>query len=92
MLPVRTAAGQDAQLNRAVITALAAELVFPMEEQPSPFFAETDLLDFPGARNRFELPLSITLKNPEEAVTNMLLRGKVAYLFDRFIALMEEGG
>lgn len=88
-LTIQTAAGQKAPLNRAIITALAAELVFPMEEQPSPFFAETDLLDFPGARNRFELPLSITLKNPEEAVTNMLLRGKVAYLFDRYVANQE---
>ncbi|MEM1232640.1 MAG: virulence factor SrfC family protein [Pseudomonadota bacterium] len=89
MLTVQTAAGQQAQLNRAIMTALAAELVFPMEIQPSPFFAETDLLDFPGARNRFELPLSITLRNPEEAVTNMFLRGKVAYLFDRYVANQE---
>lgn len=89
MLSVQTAAGQNGQLNRAVVTALAAELVFPMEEQPSPLFAETDLLDFPGARNRFEAPLSVTLRNPEEAVTNMLLRGKVAYLFDRYVSNQE---
>ena len=89
MLPVQTAAGQNGQLNRAVMTALAAELVFPMVEQPSPLFAETDLLDFPGARNRFEAPLTVTLRNPEEAVTEMLLRGKVAYLFDRFVANQE---
>lgn len=89
MLSIQTAAGQNGQLNRAVTTALAAELVFPMNEQPSPLFAETDLLDFPGARNRFEAPLSVTLRNPEEAVTNMLLRGKVAYLFDRYVSNQE---
>ena len=89
MLPVQTAAGQNGQLNRAVMTALAAELVFPMEQQPSPLFAETDLLDFPGARNRFEAPLSVTLRDPETAVTNMLLRGKVAYLFDRYVSNQE---
>lgn len=89
MLPVQTAAGQQGQLNRAVMTALAAELVFPMQDQPSPLFAETDLLDFPGARNRFEAPLTVTLRNPEEAVTNMLLRGKVAYLFDRYVSNQE---
>lgn len=89
MLNIQTAAGQNGQLNRAVTTALAAELVFPMDEQPSPLFAETDLLDFPGARNRFEAPLSVTLRNPEEAVTNMLLRGKVAYLFDRYVSNQE---
>lgn len=85
LLQIQTAAGKTASLNRAVICALAAELVFPMQTQPSDFFAETDLLDFPGARNRFELPLAKTLENPEEAVTNMLLRGKVAYLFDRYV-------
>lgn len=89
LLSVRTPSGKVAQMNRAVVCALAAELVFPMEEQPSDFFAETDLLDFPGARNRFELPLSKTLENPEEGVTNMLLRGKVAYLFDRYVANQE---
>ncbi|WP_158964925.1 virulence factor SrfC family protein [Chachezhania sediminis] len=88
-LTIRTAAGKVASLNRAVICALAAELVFPMMEQPSDFFAETDLLDFPGARNRFELPLAKTLEKPEEAVTNMLLRGKVSYLFDRYVANQE---
>lgn len=89
MLSIQTAAGQKCQLNRAIVTALAAELVFPMQEQPSPLFGETDLLDFPGARNRFEAPLSVTLRNPEEAVTNMLLRGKVAYLFDRYVSNQE---
>ncbi len=89
LLSVRTPGGKVAQLNRAVVCALAAELVFPMAEQPSDFFAETDLLDFPGARNRFELPLAKTLENPEEGVTNMLLRGKVAYLFDRYVANQE---
>ncbi|MEM9912786.1 MAG: virulence factor SrfC family protein [Pseudomonadota bacterium] len=89
LLKVQTPSGKTAQLNRAIICALAAELVFPMQSQPSDFFGETDLLDFPGARNRFELPLAKTLENPEEAVTNMLLRGKVAYLFDRYVANQE---
>lgn len=88
-LQVQTPSGKVTLLNRAIICALAAELVFPMETQPSEFFAETDLLDFPGARNRFELPLAKTLERPEEAVTNMLLRGKVAYLFDRYVANQE---
>ena len=89
LLKVQTASGKVTSMNRAVMCALAAELVFPMQEQPSDFFVDTDLLDFPGARNRFELPLAKTLENPEEAVTNMLLRGKVAYLFDRYVANQE---
>ena len=66
LLAIRTPDGKVVQMNRAIVCALAAELVFPMAEQPSDFFAGTDLLDFPGARNRFELPLSKTLENPEE--------------------------
>ena len=89
LLTLRAATGKTSQLNRAVICALAAELVFPMVDQPSEFFAETDLLDFPGARNRFELPLAKTLETPETGVVNMLLRGKVAYLFDRYVANQE---
>ena len=61
MLEVRTMQGQTTPLPRSVVCALAAELVFPMQTQPSPIFEETDLLDFPGARNRFERPLDQTL-------------------------------
>ncbi|WP_420024653.1 virulence factor SrfC family protein (plasmid) [Cereibacter azotoformans] len=88
-LALRTPGGKVAHLSRAVVCALAAELVFPMLEEPSPLFAQTDLLDFPGARNRFEQPLSRTLQTPAETVTQMLLRGKVAYLFDRYVANQE---
>ncbi len=72
-------------LPRAIVCALAAELIFPMQTQPSAFFADTDLLDFPGARNRFDQPLSKTLANPAATVSGLLLRGKVAYLFDRYV-------
>jgi hypothetical protein len=88
-LPIRTPLGKVVDLPRAIVCALAAELVFPMETQPSPLFGETDLLDFPGARNRFEQPLSKTLADPETAVAQLLLRGKVAYLFDRYVENQE---
>ena len=88
-LPVRAPSGRVAQLSRAMVCALAAELVFPMRNQPYDLFAETDLLDFPGARNRFEQSLAKTLKTPSETVPQMFLRGKVAYLFDRYVANQE---
>ena len=88
-LTLQTAAGRRESLDRAVVCALAAELVFPMESQPSPLFAETDLLDFPGARNRPQLPIPKLLADPGKALANMLLRGKVAYLFDRYVANQE---
>ncbi|GHF63559.1 virulence factor SrfC family protein [Seohaeicola zhoushanensis] len=88
-LQVRTEAGRVVQMPRAELCALAAELVFPMAEQPSELFGRTDLLDFPGARNRFEEPLSKTLANLDKNLHELLLRGKVAYLFDRYVENQE---
>ena len=88
-LSVLTEAGRTLQMPRAELCALAAELVFPMAEQPSELFGRTDLLDFPGARNRFEEPLSKTLQNLDKNLHELLLRGKVAYLFDRYVENQE---
>lgn len=89
-LTVTTAEGQQAALDRSSICALAAELVIPMQTLPSPIFAETDLLDFPGARNRFEQDLSKAFgEDPEAILPELLLRGKVAYLFDRYVQNQE---
>lgn len=88
-LALQTAAGAAVQLPRSVVCALAAELVMPMQTQPSDVFATTDLLDFPGARNRFERPLKVTLENPAQSVPEVFLRGKVSYLFDRYVENQE---
>lgn len=88
-LSVCLPSGQSVVLARAEICALAAELVFPMRDQPGDLFTRTDLLDFPGARNRFEEPLEKTLARPEETLHELLLRGKVAYLFDRYVENQE---
>ncbi len=89
-LAVRTASGAPVQLPRSVICGLAAELVLPMQTLPSPIFAETDLLDFPGARNRFEQDLGKAFAGGGEAMLpELLLRGKVAYLFDRYVQNQE---
>lgn len=88
-LKVTTQAGQQASLARSVICGLAAELVLPMRDLPSPMFAETDLLDFPGARNRFEQDLARAFEAPERILPELLLRGKVAYLFDRYVETQE---
>ena len=68
-----------------MVAALVAELRITMEERPWPMFEHTDLLDFPGARSRLKL---IELASPPaervEQVAELLLRGKVAYLFQRY--------
>jgi hypothetical protein len=84
-LPVFLPNGSKVNIRRGMLCALAAELVLPMRDLPHDIFSETDLLDFPGARNRFEQPIEKTLENSEIAVPELLLRGKVAYLFDRYV-------
>ncbi len=77
-------------LPRSVLCGLAAELVLPMQTLPSAMFAETDLLDFPGARNRFEQDLGKAFAGgAEKILPELLLRGKVAYLFDRYVQNQE---
>jgi len=88
-LTLTTAGGRQASLPRSVVSALAAELVLPMQSLPSAMFAETDLLDFPGARNRFEQDLDKAFDDAEAILPELLLRGKVAYLFDRYVQNQE---
>ena len=87
-IEVMTPTGQRARLARARVCALAAELVLPMRDEPHPLYATTDLLDFPGARNRFNKSLDVTLADPS-TLPGLLLRGKVAYLFDRYVENQE---
>ena len=90
-LQLTTDTGRECTMSRGLICALAAELDFPMQTQPSPVLGRADLLDFPGARNRFDAPLSVTLSSGdvEDNLRELLLRGKVAYLFDRYVENQE---
>ena len=82
--------GGKAELERAVITALIAELSVRIDKSPWEFLDHTDLLDFPGARSREQIEdvrafLSKGSKEGEPpALSSLFLRGKVAYLFERY--------
>jgi hypothetical protein len=84
-LPEGGGDGPVVNVPRATLTALVAEIKVVMADKPWNFFEHTDLLDFPGARSREKM-----LKLPDDAqekafcVRNMLLRGKIAYLFQRY--------
>ena len=83
-LDVITAEGKQATLSRAVVTALTAELTIVMDQQPAPYFQTTDLLDFPGYRSRYKIDnIRHELAKPG-MLKEMFLRGKVAYLFQRY--------
>ena len=99
-LDVRGVGGATANLPRCVLTALIAELHVTMRERPWDFLENTDLLDFPGARSRDHIDVRTYLKpaaSGREArreaglggVEGLFLRGKVAYLFDRYNAEQE---
>lgn len=72
--------------NKSKLCALTAELVFKVEseiETQKAFLKNSDLLDFPGARSR--------LKNQESKIEkshigDMVLRGKVSYIFNKYSA------
>lgn len=88
-LTVVTADGHRAELPRFVVTALTAELTIVMQTSPADYFAHTDLLDFPGyrAREKF-LNVRYDLQR-NNTRRQMFLRGKVAYLFQRYCAERE---
>jgi len=88
-LELATRDGRKATLPRPVVAALVAELRLSLAEQPWDFFAATDLLDFPGARSREVLSDAAAYLADPARVAPLYLRGKVAYLYQRYVAEQE---
>ena len=44
----------------------------------------SDLLDFPGSKSRERIPLTVFNENTSEDKLQLLIRGKVSYLFDTY--------
>ena len=83
-LEVVAANGRSLRISRAETTALTAELSITMRHKPDDFFDHTDLLDFPGYRSRLKTnDVASQLKMPDQ-LRQFFLRGKVAYLFERY--------
>ncbi|WP_417513553.1 virulence factor SrfC family protein [Minwuia sp.] len=77
-------------LPRATLTALIAEVKLVMVDAPWPFFEHTDLLDFPGARSRLKLnDLPPVEADRDKQLRELFLRGKIAYLFQRYTSELE---
>ncbi|WP_373777729.1 putative virulence factor [Glaesserella sp.] len=73
--------GEPVIISLSELTILTAELIFPLMNQTRvPAVEHIDLLDFPGYRGRLNIT-QITSDNP---VSQLILRGKVAYLFERY--------
>lgn len=70
--------------RKPILCAICAELIFSQPEllaNTKSFLKETDLLDFPGARSRLSHPENLIER---EMIPEFLLRGKVAYLFNKY--------
>jgi hypothetical protein len=77
-------------LPRSLLAALTAELRFVLAEPPrTSLLEQVDVLDFPGYRGRLAVAdIAEVRKQLEDdqvdPVAQLLLRGKVAYLFERY--------
>jgi hypothetical protein len=97
VLPIIDGNAQAPQrVTMAQLAALTAELTFPLVNQPhQKIFEGVDLLDFPGYRGRLGLDslTDISAAQGKDQVGNpiaqLLLRGKVAYLFERYTESQE---
>ncbi|MEI7375182.1 putative virulence factor [Dickeya chrysanthemi] len=78
------------ELSLAELTVLTAELVIPLSEpSKEPLFNQVNLLDFPGYRGRLGVESMDEIRHAVNGdganpLAQLLLRGKVAYLFERY--------
>lgn len=91
VLPVTDeAVGGPVSVPRALLAALTAEMKFVLAQPPlAGFLEQVDLLDFPGYRGRLGVAgmdeVRKALKREDaDPVAQLLLRGKVAYLFEAY--------
>jgi len=89
LVPVATRSGRRAELSRPVLTAIIAELQLQLADKPFDFFDHTDLLDFPGARPRGKENAQDAEKEAARNMYMLFRRGKVAYLYQRYLAEQE---
>lgn len=78
-----------AEVDRSSLSALTAEVVMPLADETSEhpqrkFLKDADVLDFPGARSRQQIPEITFEEKDDEDKLLVFLRGKVAYLFDHY--------
>ncbi|AAU91926.1 conserved hypothetical protein [Methylococcus capsulatus str. Bath] len=80
----------EAEVSRPVLAALTAELRFVLADAPAiGLLEEVDLLDFPGYRGRLDVAdleeVRKRLKREDaDPAAQLMLRAKVAYLFERY--------
>ncbi len=93
--------GGETSIDSAVLCALTGELILQTQvNNPEALLHRLDVLDFPGARARAQVFDQARISNDHDSLVEVFLRGKVAYLFDRYsddrdvtgLMLCQEGG
>lgn len=82
---IKTATGREVTIDINYLSVLIMELIFSIPPElvhAKPFLENSDLLDFPGARTRLAIE-EAGIAN-EDNQKQMLIRGKVSYLFNRY--------
>lgn len=75
---------REVEFKKSFLCALVAEVIFSLPNslaKEKDFLNHIDLLDFPGARARMDIPIE---KVEKSTTPGLLLRGKVAYLFNKY--------
>jgi hypothetical protein len=91
-IKVRNSEKRRHEVEFTVLAALTAELILPLKYTSDPVFNNIDFLDFPGARARKQTANSKDGQDTLPAMITNYRRGKVAYLFDRYISNFEIPG
>ena len=98
---IALANGGQVSMDSSTLCALTSELILQANTSDSEsVLRRFDVLDFPGARARAQVFDQNRLASDHEALVEVFLRGKVAYLFDRYsddrdvtaLLLCQEGG
>lgn len=85
MIKLMIPGGTTADIPKAFVTALVAELIMVVKEKPRDFFEHTDFLDFPGYRSRLVLRLpKLLAEEPDKTLRDLFCRGKVDFLFRQY--------
>lgn len=73
------------EITKPLLAALTAELRLTVKQARWDFLKSSDILDFPGARSRLRLTdVQSGTHEGKSLAAELLLRGKVAYLFHRY--------
>lgn len=88
-IPVYLPGADSAQIDMSILSALTAEIVLRLEKgivkhPRREFLQYADVLDFPGARSREKTHEKTFLQNNNIEKLQLFLRGKIAFLFDRY--------